>query len=183
MIAMMFIAFLLALADQMSSAELTESALRKEAWNFRPKDITLEFMVQVLGDRGIDVLKQATDVELLRVTRGSEEDKVVPTGVMLGEAVALRTASLLMDHRNYLGAHHHPVLDDASLRLVGLRFRNGSSILDVVTEVGGVWFRFALHDQAGRKVQSSGGLQLMTDPELVELSMWLSRQGYTVRDG
>lgn len=178
MVWMVFIAFILALFARVTLAALRESTLWQQLGESWPKESTLKPMAYFLSDDGIDILKRATDVELLRVSRYSDENEVVPTGLMLGEAMALRVACVLMDHRCYRPGRWEPFSTDwapPSPTLIGLRFRGENLILDVLVESGGsgrdlreVWFE--IHDEARKTVHSTGWPILMQNPELQRLA-------------
>ncbi|WP_165070467.1 hypothetical protein [Paludisphaera rhizosphaerae] len=184
MIAMVFIAFSLALFNQVRSAAFREAALEQQLRESRSGAFTLEVMHLLLSDRGIEILKQASDVEVLRVSWLPDEYdvEVAPTGVMLGEAMAAKVACALMDHRNYRPGHREPFMDSSPPPppLVGLRFRRGG-ILDVLVEPGFSEtalgeVRFKIYDQEGKIVHSYESPIDICNPELQRVIKRLSRQ-------
>ena len=178
-IGLAFLACALALFGVNRLAESRERDLRMRLAESRSREVALERMSSILSDRGIDVLRQASDAELLRVSAGSgggefvdpAQAVVTPTGVMLGEVVARRMACVLLDYRNYT----HLDFDDLPEPRFGLRLRGGSSMLDVLMEASpgsahqDIWIR--VQDQSGKTLHSSGSnWKCMNDPELQKLA-------------
>ena len=174
--AMVFIGLVLALVVQMRMAERRERTLKGRLAASLPYQFALEGMSRLLGDVAIDILKQPSGVESLRISRGTEAPRAgnfvesvgVPTGVLLDDGIALTTACALLDHRNY-GAIDP---DDLSEPQVGLRFKRGSAVLDVLISLEGsrpgaprqdVWIK--VYDPSG-KVMHAAGPKCMSDPDL-----------------
>lgn len=170
----------LALVARHTTAERRERVLKARLAQSLGSQFAQEGMNRILSDLGIDILKQSSGVELLRVSKKtgshpeghSDESAVTPTGVTLEDGVALRAACVLLDHRNfgYVNA------DDLSDPQVGLRVKRGSSSLDILISLEGssptrphqdVWIE--IHDEKGELVHSSGPICL-SDPTLQNLA-------------
>jgi hypothetical protein len=170
----------LALVAQYRMAERRDRALKLRLATSLSNQFAQEGMNRILSDLGIDILKQSSSVELLRVSKrarrlpegNSVESVVTPTGIALEEGVALRAACVLLDHRNfgYVNA------DDLSDPQVGLRVRRGPSSLDILISLEGseptrshqdVWIE--IHDEVGRLVHTAGPICL-SDPAFQKLT-------------
>lgn len=177
LVGMVFIGLILALLAQKRTYELRVRALDTQLGDHISKESALKGMSGILSDRGIDILKQSTDAELLQVFRASNSlpsnsssgSVVMPAGVHLGEAVALRMACVLLDYRNYryIGAGDMP---DPQF---GLRYRGGSATLDVLVDaIAGATdqhFWIEIRDESGKVVHTAGP-HCMDDPDLQKLA-------------
>lgn len=177
LIGMVFVGLVLALVAQKRVGEFRARGLNLQMRDLSTKKYALEGMSSFLTDRGIDILKQSSDAELLQVFRPSQSrptnsfsvSLVAPTGVMLGEAVARRMACVLMDYRNYryVGA------DDMPDPQFGLRYRGGVATLDVLVDsIPGatdqhLWIE--IRDASGMVVHQAGP-HCMDDLQLQKLA-------------
>jgi hypothetical protein len=180
------IALVLALVAQQRAAERRDRALKVQLGQSLSNRFSQEGMNRILSDLGIDILKHASGVELLRVSKRTRsrpdgnpvESVVTPTGVALEDGVALRAACVLLDHRNfgYVNA------DDLSDPQVGLRVKRGPSSLDILISLEGstptrphqdVWIE--VHGEGGELVHSAGPICLF-DPALQKLTEALLRR-------
>jgi hypothetical protein len=172
------IALALALITQQRTAERRYQALKIRLAQSLPYQFAQEGMSHMLSDLGIDILKQSSGVELLRVSRRTQPDGisynyvVIPTGMALEDGVALRAASVLLDHRNF----GHINGDDLSDPQIGLRVKRGPSSLDILISLEGssptnphqdVWIE--IHGEGGEMVHSAGPICL-SDPALQKLT-------------
>jgi hypothetical protein len=175
-----FIGLILALVAQNRLAERRERALKMQLAASLSNQFAQAEMSRILSDLGIDILKQTSGVELLRVFKrtGSHpngnflETVVTPTSVCLDDGIALRAACVLLDHRNY----GYINADDDSDPQVGLRFSRGSSSLDILISLEGshpgsphqdLWIK--IHNHSGELVHASGPT-CMSDPDLQKLA-------------
>ncbi len=180
------IALAFALIAQQRTAERRERALRARLAQSLRNQYSQEGMQRILSDLGIDILKQSSSVELLRVSRqtrshpegNSVESVVIPTGVALEDGVALRAACVLLDHRNFGFIN----ADDLSDPQVGLRVKRDRSSLDILISLEGssptsphqdIWIE--IHDDEGKLVHSAGPT-CMDDPALQKLTEALLRR-------
>lgn len=170
----------LALVARHTTAERRERVMKVRLAQSLRSQFAQEGMNRLLSDLGIDLLKESSGVELLRVSKrtgshpegNSVERVVTPTGVALEDGVALRAACVLLDHRNfgYVNA------DDLSDPQVGLRVKRGSSSLDILISLEGssptrphqdVWIE--IHGEGEKLVHSAGPICL-SDPALQKLA-------------
>lgn len=175
-----FIGLVLALVAQARIAGRRERALKVQLARSLSNQFAQEGMNRILSDHAIDILKQSSAVELLRVSKeirtlpngDTAEFMGAPTGIFLDEGIALRTACSLLDHRNY----GHINANDDSDPQVGLRFRGGSASLDILISLEGpqtgsphqdVWIR--IFDRFDKLVHAAGP-SCMSDPDLQKLA-------------
>ncbi|WP_165070470.1 hypothetical protein [Paludisphaera rhizosphaerae] len=172
MIGLAFIACALTLLGVNRLAESRERDLRMQVAESRSRKLALEGMTSLLSDRGIDILMQAPDAELLKVCQGRSEDGtalnlVTPTGVMLGEAVSRRMTCVLLDYRNYRSIN----ADDLPEPGFGLRLRSGFGTVDVLMDASegsshqNVW----INRTRDGELMHASGWRCMNDPELQKL--------------
>jgi hypothetical protein len=178
------LALVLALIAQQRGAERRDRALKVRLAQSLSNRFAQEGMDRILSDIGIDILKYASGVELLRVSKRtvsnpegtSIESVVTPSGVALNEGVALRAACALLDHRNF----GHVNGDDLSDPQVGLRVKRDRSALDILISLEGsspssphqdVWIQ--IHDEGGKLVHTAGPMCLH-DPAFQKLAEELS---------
>jgi hypothetical protein len=168
------LALVFGLIAQNLAADRRERALKMRLQQSIRNHKAQERINHLLSDRGIDILKQASGVELLRIappaqtTGGDVVDGVVSaTGVDLEPGFALRAATVLLDHRNFAYTN----ADDLPDPRVGLRVKSGASSLDILIDATGsshqdVWI--TIHDEAGNQVHYAGPACL-NDPVLKQL--------------
>ena len=173
----------LALVARHTTAERRERVMKARLAQSLRSQFAQEGMNRILTDLGIDILKQSSGVELLRVSKRTGghpegnfvETVVTPTGVVLEDGITLRAACVLLDHRNFGYING----DDLSDPQVGLRVKRGSSSLDILISLEGssrtwphqdVWIE--IHGDGGELVHSAGPICL-SDPTLQNLAQAL----------
>jgi hypothetical protein len=119
-----------ALIAQSDRGAEQESRLRRELHRVEAISRAETHMRRAFGDLGIVILKDAQQVELLRVG-GRGADSVfarTPTGDVFGKDFADRLSRCLLnrDHYGYINA------DDDSDPQIGLRLRRGGDTIDVL---------------------------------------------------
>lgn len=170
------IGLILGLAIQLEVVRRREQAANAQVMSMLRGRVAQIVMAQVLGDQAIDILKQSTGAELLRVPKS--KDGRLPdvsdfqsTGIPVEDGLSFRVACSLLDHRNF----GYTNSDDDPVPQVGLRFRRGAACLDLFFSSEGstpasphqdVWIK--VNDPAGNVVHRFGRI-CMYDPDLQKL--------------
>jgi hypothetical protein len=179
LVAMVMIALVLALVAQQNAADRKERALRARFGQLLHEQYAREGINHLLGDLGLDILKESSSVELLHIARPISksllprvEGSAVTTGMVLEPEIAYRAVCSLLDPRN----HGFVNAGDDPDPQIGLRFRKDHSTLDILISLEGsrpgsphqdVWVE--IHDETGKPVHFAGP-HCMNDPIFQKLA-------------